>query len=68
MIRHLHSWLNFPEILCMFKEFFCEDIPIVEFWIQKLDFKRRVDAANFANLHEVRMLITFACFCCKEQS
>ena len=53
MIRHLHSWLNFPEILCMFKEFFCEDIPIDEFWIQKLDFKRKVDAANFANLHEV---------------
>ena len=25
-----------------------------EFWIQKLDFKRRVDAAAFANLHEVR--------------
>ena len=31
-------------------------MPIVEFWIQKLDFKRRVDAANFANLHEVRSI------------
>ena len=31
MIRHLHSWLNFPEILCMFKEIFCEDIPISSF-------------------------------------
>ena len=33
-----------------------------EFWIQKLDFKRRADAAHFANLHEVRMLITFPAF------
>ena len=33
------------------------NMPIVEFWIQKLDFKRRVDAANFANLHEVRSII-----------
>ena len=32
------------------------NMPIVEFWIQKLDFKRRVDAANFANLHEVRSI------------
>ena len=28
-----------------------------EFWIQKLDFKRRVDAAAFANLHEVRSIV-----------
>ena len=28
-----------------------------EFWIQKLDFKRRVDAAAFANLHEVRAIV-----------
>ena len=28
-----------------------------EFWIQKLDFKRRVDAAAFANLHEVRSIL-----------
>jgi len=28
-----------------------------EFWIQKLDFKRRVDASAFANLHEVRSII-----------
>ena len=28
-----------------------------EFWIQKLDFKRRVDASTFANLHEVRSII-----------
>ena len=28
-----------------------------EFWIQKLDFKRRVDASAFANLHEVRSIV-----------
>ena len=28
-----------------------------EFWVQKLDFKRRVDASAFANLHEVRSII-----------
>ena len=28
-----------------------------EFWIQKLDFKRRVDACAFSNLHEVRSII-----------
>ena len=28
-----------------------------EFWIQKLDFKRRVDAAAFANPHEVRAIV-----------
>jgi len=30
---------------------------LVEFWIEKLDYKRRVDAAIFANLHEVRSII-----------
>ena len=28
-----------------------------KFWIQKLDFKRRVNASAFANLHEVRSII-----------
>ena len=28
-----------------------------EFWIQKLDFKRRVDASAFAYLHEVRLIL-----------
>jgi hypothetical protein len=28
-----------------------------EFWIQKLDFKRRIDASRFSNLHEVRDII-----------
>ena len=28
-----------------------------EFWIQKLDFKRRVDASAFSNLHEVRSIV-----------
>jgi hypothetical protein len=28
-----------------------------EFWIQKLDFKRRVDASAFANLHEVKSIV-----------
>ena len=28
-----------------------------KFWIQKLDFKRRVDAAAFSNLHEVRSIV-----------
>ena len=28
-----------------------------EFWIQQLDFKRRVDASAFANLHEVRSIV-----------
>ena len=28
-----------------------------EFWIQKLDLERRVDAAAFANLHKVRSIV-----------
>ena len=28
-----------------------------EFWIQKLDFKRRIDASRFSNLHEVQDII-----------
>ena len=28
-----------------------------EFWIQKLDFKRRVDASAFSNLNEVRSIV-----------
>ena len=30
-----------------------------EFWIQKLEFKRRVDAAAFANLHEIRNIVNY---------
>ena len=32
-------------------------MPKMSFWIQKLDFKRRVDAAAFSNLHEVRSIV-----------
>ena len=28
-----------------------------EFWIQKLDFKRKVDSCAFANLHEARFMV-----------
>ena len=29
-----------------------------EFWIQKLDFKRKVDSCAFANLHEARVMVS----------
>jgi len=28
-----------------------------EFWLQKLDFKRKVDASSFSSLHEARALV-----------
>ena len=28
-----------------------------EFWLQKLDFKRKVDASSFTSLHEARALV-----------
>ena len=37
-----------------------------EFWIQKLDFKRRVDAAAFSNLHEVRSIEQHFSVSCEE--